>query len=301
MNLVTIHCPHCGRELNVPEDAGNIVCMFCTKPIDVQTVLTRATTENTEELRDLEALLPRELFLAQLNTENFSAAKYPEEYERYLTQFRPALNAFRMNALSSTDAAEQFAELLFQGFQDGLRDSKGKSRDSFPLRMTITMLTVPSILSLEIPEAGHAVDCFLEKWNTAFPKEHLGKATYDEILGGFRHKLCYITTAVCNSLGKGDDCAELNAFRSFRDGWLAHTPDGPEKITEYYLFAPMIVRAIDASGHAEAEYRRIWEESLSPLLACIREGRQATCAEGYEKMVRSLECKWLSPHHAIKQ
>ena len=63
----------------------------------------------------------------------------------------------------------------------------------------------------------------------------------------------------------------------------------------------MIVRAIDASGHAEAEYRRIWEESLSPLLACIREGRQATCAEGYEKMVRSLECKWLSPHHAIKQ
>ena len=294
MNLVTIHCPHCGRELNVPEDAGNIVCMFCAKPIDVQAVLTPTAAEDTEEIRDLKALLPKELFSAQLNTENFSAAKYPEEYERYLEQFRPALNAFRMNSLNNTGAAGQFAELLFQGFQDGLRDSRGKRRDSFPLRMTITMLTVPSILSLEIPEAGHAVDCFLEKWNAAFPKEHLGKATYDEILGGFRHKLCYITTAVCHSLGKGDDCAELNAFRAFRDGWLAHAPDGPEKITEYYLFAPMIVRAIDASGHAETEYLRIWKESLSPLLSCIREGRQETCADGYEKMVRSLERKWLS-------
>lgn len=302
MSLVTIHCPHCGRELSIPEDAGNIVCMFCAQPIDAQAILAPpAAPEDAPEFRDLEPLLPDELFSSRLNSDNFIIDKYPEEYERYLAQFRPALDAFRLNARSDPGAAEQFADLLFRRFQNALQNSKRKRMDSFPVRLTITALTIPCILSLENADAGRAVDCFLERWNAAFPKEHLGKATYEQVFGGFRHKFCYITTAVCNSLGKGDDCAELNAFRSFRDGWLAQVPDGPEKITEYYLFAPMIVRAIDASGHADAEYRHIWEECLSPLLACIREGRQEACAEGYEKMVRSLECEWLSPRRARKQ
>lgn len=291
MSLITIRCPYCGRELNVPEDAENIVCMFCAQPIDIREVLTPSS------VTDLEPLLPEELFSARLDAKNFTANHYQEEYERYLAQFRPALDAFHRNAQADSNAAEHFADLLFQKFQNSLQETGGKHPDSFPLRLTITALTVPSILSLDSPESERAADCFLEKWNTVFPKEHLGKATYEQVLAGFKHKFCYITTAVCNSLGKGDGCAELNAFRSFRDGWLASSPDGPEKITEYYLFAPMIVRSIDACGHAEAEYRRIWENCLSPLLTCIQEGRQTDCAEGYEKMVLSLERKWLTPHN----
>ncbi len=296
MSLVTIRCPHCGRELNVPEDAGNIVCMFCAKPIDVRAVLAPPEPEEAApERRDVEPLLDDQLFKVRLNSENFVVAKYPAEYDRYLAQFRPALDAFRLNARSNPKEAEQFADLLLRKFQSTLEQANGKRKDSFPLRLTITALTIPAILSLENADATQAVDCFLEKWNAAYPKEHLGKATYEQVLGGFKHKFCYITTAVCASLGRGDDCAELNAFRAFRNGWLSHAPDGPEKITEYYLFAPMIVRAIDASGSAKAEYRRIWESCLSPLLVCIREGREEDCAAGYEKMVRSLEQKWLSP------
>lgn len=290
MSLITIRCPHCGRELNVPEDAENIVCMFCAQPIDVREVLAPSS------VTDLEPLLLEELFSARLDVKNFTADRYQQEYERYLAQLRPALDAFRRNAQTDFGAAERFADLLFQKFQNSLQATGGKRVDSFPLRLTITALTVPSILSLESPETERVADRFLEKWNASFPKEHLGKATYEQVLAGFKHKFCYITTAVCNSLGKGDDCAELNEFRSYRDGWLASSPDGPEKITEYYLFAPMIVRSIDASGHAEAEYRHIWEDSLSPLLTCIREGRQTDCAAGYEKMVRCLEQKWLTHH-----
>jgi hypothetical protein len=294
MNLVTIHCPHCGRELNIPEDAGNIVCMFCARPIDAQTVrLASMQPETATKIQNLGTLLPDALFTERLNPENFSAAKYPEEYECYLEQFRPALEAFRQNASDDPGAAEEFARLIFRRFQDRIQGPKGKHRDSFAFRLTITALTIPSILSLETAEAGHAVDSFLEQWNRAFPREHLGKATYEQILGGFHHKMCYITTAVCGSLGAGDDCAELNEFRSFRDSWLAHAPDGRAKITEYYLFAPMIVRAIDGSGQARTEYSRIWTDYLSPLLLLLRAGQQEDCASGYEKMVRSLERKWL--------
>ena len=31
---------------------------------------------------------------------------------------------------------------------------------------------------------------------------------------------CFVTTAVCDSFGKSDDCYELTAFRAFRDNWL---------------------------------------------------------------------------------
>lgn len=295
MSSVTIQCPHCGREMSVPDDAGKIVCMFCAGPIDVSALLSAPEKEESlPEPIDLEPLLSPELFEPHLSSGNFTAEKYPGEYERYLEQFSPALKAFRRNALNDSQAAEQFAALLFQKFQAALLKPNGKRMDSLSLRMTITALTVPAILSSGTEESEHAADCLLELWNSTYPKEHLGKATYEQVSGGFRHKLCYITTAVCSSLGRADDCTELNEFRAFRDGWLAGSEDGPEKITEYYLFAPIIVRAIDASGHAPEEYRNIWEKWLSPLLQCLRGGRQEECAVGYEKMVRTLEQEWLS-------
>ena len=293
MSLVTIHCPHCGRELNVPDDTEHIVCMFCAKPIDLRAALLPEQPAETEPA-DWDSLLPDVLFADRLSGGRFRADTYPGEYDRYREQFRPALRAFQENARESSDAAEQFAEQLFLRFQAALQAPGGKRTDSFPVRLTITALTVPCLMSLPGGVGERAADCFLAQWNGTFPKEHLGKATYEQVLGGFRHKFCYITTAVCRSLGKGDDCAELNAFRAFRDGWLSAAPDGRDKITEYYLFAPMIVRAIDASGRADAEYRRIWETGLSPLLRCLKEGRQRDCAAGYEAMVRSLEEKWLS-------
>lgn len=295
MSLVTIHCPHCGRELNIPDDAGNIVCMFCAEPIDVRSILAPPEPAVDDAAPpDWDALLPDGLFSDRLSGGNFNVRDYPAEYERYSEQFQPALRAFLRSVQNDPGAADEFAERLFRRFRDSLQRAGGKRRDSFPVRLTITALMIPSLLSLPGGEGERAADCFLAKWNGAFPKEPLGKATYEQVLGGFRHKLCYITTAVCRSLGKGDDCGELNAFRSFRDGWLSRAPGGREKIAEYYLFAPMVVRAIDASDRAETEYLRIWEDGLSPLLRCLREGRQTDCAAGYEKMVRSLEEKWLS-------
>lgn len=293
-----IHCPHCGRELNVPEDSENIVCMFCAQPIDVQEILNTDQNSDSSEydLQEIESLLSRELFTTRLDAGNFNASNYSEQFQKYLELFRPALECFQRGAKNHTDAAaEQFAGLLFQKFMDELPGKKGKKpTDVFDCRFTITSLTIPSILSMDSEPTEKAADCFLKKWNGKFPKETLGKATYEQIQSGFKRKLCYITTAVCGSLGAGDDCTELNEFRMFRDSWLAKAPGGREKIAEYYLFAPLIVQAIDQSGQATGEYRRIWKEYLTPCLSEIRSGQQDECARDYEKMVRSLEQKWLA-------
>ena len=70
---------------------------------------------------------------------------------------------------------------------------------------------------------------------------------------------CYITTAVCKSLNKPDDCYELNLLREYRDQYLMGTKDG-EICKEYYNIAPTIVKRIDRSPDASEIYADIWEK-----------------------------------------
>ena len=101
--------------------------------------------------------------------------------------------------------------------------------------------------------------------------------------------VCFITTAVCRSFGKPDDCEELTAFRSFRDNWLALQPDGQRLINEYYVMAPEIVRKIDECADSAEIYRGIWYEYLEPCYELIQRGEYLACKRKYVEMVRQLQ------------
>ena len=116
----------------------------------------------------------------------------------------------------------------------------------------------------------------------------------DAVAGGrscdyWPNATCFLTTAVCEYLGKADDCEELTTLRAYRDNWLAKQPGGRELIEEYYAIAPGIVRAMKES----ADYGIICEELLaryiSPCLALIAEGKNEECKELYMEMVRYAE------------
>ena len=100
---------------------------------------------------------------------------------------------------------------------------------------------------------------------------------------------CFLTTAVCEYLGKADDCEELTTLRAYRDNWLAKQPGGRELIEEYYAIAPGIVHAMKES----ARYGEICEELLAryirPCLALIAKGKNEECKQLYMEMVRYAE------------
>lgn len=100
---------------------------------------------------------------------------------------------------------------------------------------------------------------------------------------------CFITTAVCDSFGKPDDCFELTTFRNFRDGWLTSQPDGKSLIAEYYAIAPQIVDKINRLGDAAQIYRTIWQKYLEPCLNFIRSGDNLACKNKYIEMVHALK------------
>lgn len=104
---------------------------------------------------------------------------------------------------------------------------------------------------------------------------------------------CYITTAVCHSLGRGDDCSELRTLRRFRDEILAPTPVGRAEIAEYYATAPRIVAAIDAGVAAGAVYRCLYERDLRPALAAIGRGEFTLAHSLYRDMCRRLQAQYL--------
>ncbi len=245
----------------------------------------------------MEQAMDRELFTRRIAMARFNLQTYAAAFESYAGLFRPALAAFREAAAADPSAAAQrLADLLYDGFLAQLQRERSEGyRELFDCRFTITSLTIPALLEQKLPAAEQAADLFLARWNRAYPKRPLGKATYKQICDGFHKKFCYITTAACVSLGRGEDCPELGEFRAFRDRWLARTPSGRAKIAEYYLFAPLVVEKIGRSGRARDEYRRVWDRYLAPCLADLRAGDRERCAARYEEMVCRLERKWLSP------
>lgn len=100
---------------------------------------------------------------------------------------------------------------------------------------------------------------------------------------------CFITTAVCDSFGKPDDCFELTTFRNFRDTWLVNQPDGKSLIDEYYAIAPRIVDRINRLADAAQIYKNIWQKYLEPCLNFIRRGDNLSCKNKYVVMVRELK------------
>jgi hypothetical protein len=96
---------------------------------------------------------------------------------------------------------------------------------------------------------------------------------------------CFITTAVCEYLGKPDDCFELTTFRNFRDMWMRLRPGGNEMVRMYYKAAPRLVKEINASPDKDEIYKIIREEYLNPCLGFIRDREYERCRDRYMEMV----------------
>ena len=153
---------------------------------------------------------------------------------------------------------------------------------------------IPLILYSRDKEMEELADYTVESWNRLIAVTmKVGKATFEEINGGFRRRLCYVTTAVCRSLEKPDECYELRTLREYRDNYLSMSPGGRDTIREYYNIAPTIVKRIDKLRDSDRVYREIWENYLSPCISLIEEGKMEACRKVYTKMVRDLEEEYL--------
>ena len=103
---------------------------------------------------------------------------------------------------------------------------------------------------------------------------------------------CFITTAVCEYLGKTDDCYELTSLRNYRDTWLINQPDGEMLIKEYYAKAPLLVSMLKTSERYEEYCEILLLEYIRPCLAMIEKGLFDECKKKYISMEKYLESEF---------
>ena len=99
---------------------------------------------------------------------------------------------------------------------------------------------------------------------------------------------CFITTTVCEYLGKPDDCDELTILRHYRDSWLRIQPDGPALIAEYYEKGPMIVKSLKESEMYSEYCQILYDKYLIPCIKLIKKEKNIECLNLYKKMIADI-------------
>ncbi|MBE5847593.1 MAG: hypothetical protein E7300_07915 [Lachnospiraceae bacterium] len=233
--------------------------------------------------------------------QGFKRRDYEKSFQEYLDTYQTDLADIRARALSENSSEEipRIADEIVAEAKSIL-DAETSKLAKETVRINLNMYTVtfllPALVSFGEQEMKPLTDAICAKWAEVFKNSNIRATTRDHIQSGFKTKLCYITTAVCENLHKGSDCRELHLLKEYRDGFLMHEEGGKELIDTYYDIAPTIVKRIEKSGDRDAVYHMLWEQYISPCVSMIEEDRNEECRVTYETMVNALRKKYMEDY-----
>ncbi len=270
-----------------------------TKP----TAASRSYMES-KEYKEVLSLFPQLVLGLGDPLKSFKRNMYSDAFEEYTEQFRGMFSNLQLlyyvaEAEGGKEEKDRFLDALAEKLvssvteqADQIPQKSVQKKEVYNYNMILVTYSIPLIMNNKTDYCRPLAEKISKKWTEHYPTLQAGVSTYEEINGGFGHKWCYITTAVCQSLGKEDDCMELRILRSYRDGYLAKQEDGMEIIREYYDVAPSIVKHIDRQEDAKNIYQMIFTEYLTPCLEDIHRHEMEQCKIHYMKMVNELRKKY---------
>ncbi|MEI3130320.1 MAG: hypothetical protein V8S89_05780 [Oscillospiraceae bacterium] len=233
------YCPKCGKELQIPGELPRFACMYCATKLTQAQLLADAPApmpavegDAAEEFAAFSALVLACVTNFPDSYKKVTRSEFSKYSDTYLDACRPAFDHLDQCARIEPDRRTKWAELgaedLMHQLNDWFAAQKGwnsrarQARIVDNAKFTIALFLVPMLsrgnwtISRPFAKRLHTL------WMARYPKSPFTLASYDDLVSGFRKRwLCFITTAVCEAEGKPDDCAELTAFRRFRDGWLS--------------------------------------------------------------------------------
>lgn len=318
METILIKCPHCNEEMQAPADRESILCMFCGEKIDLTetkcpakeaesadavekaaSAMALKRQENLRFVREHAGAVCREY---KEKVKNFKKDSYSGLFENHKRENYAFYTSIKQ-ILDSTDKPEELDSIYRQIAGAFVEDQKRaieqlrKKNDKFSMQMDKNMFMViyvlPSIKEIRDSKADELAEVICGEWRKAFKDSNISAADYDSIAQGFKRKLCYVTTAVCRNLNKGEDCEELRIIKAFRDGYLSSTKEGLALIDEYYDIAPTLVKRIAKDSDAREKYIWLWNTYLAPCVEYIRNGQPENCKETYCSMMEVLRKEYM--------
>lgn len=302
-DTVLLTCPACGKEITVPSELEQFSCLYCGAKLSMAELLPATLPADEADRAYVEAHLLDCIRDFPNAFKQFNRKKYEESFRTHREAIRPTYEAMdrwvcaqptRREALLTGFAGSFLTQ--WEAFHRNHPRGKTKAareRLAFSDKLTLAWFTVPAIRDLGLSVSEDFVRILHESFNAQYPDNRFEPGTYAEISGGFRkHGFCFVTTAVCEAEGKPDDCAELQAFRAFRDNWLAQTEQGRALIGEYYELAPAVVAAMRYGDDETARCAQLRRDWLEPCYEALRHGDNETCARLYTDMMQALRARY---------
>jgi len=235
---------------------------------------------------------------ASVSLDSFARKTYKGNFEQVYHGLVPAFDSIEELYKTVGDPQEMLAHMAKTLTDQAVarveecRSKSAKETAKMNLNMQLAVFVYPAILHYHGESSQPLADAVGKAWKEAFPKSNVTAATYETIEKGFHKKFCYITTAVCEQTGRGDDCYELNLLRDYRDHYLGSLENGKEMIAGYYDVAPSIVKHINRRDDSAQIYAGIWQEHIRPCIELIERGENEQCARRYMDMVSELKEKY---------
>lgn len=296
-------CPKCHEKIQVPDNREKIICMFCGEEIRVEIALGEEKeidqTALHEKWNDALAGLRETVRTCRKPMKNFKKDLYEGVFDSFYSEHKQMFDSMEyvyQNGSRPEEWIKKLTECVVEEAKEDLNSYKAKNQKSQRLldhNFLISIYLVPAMLKYPAEISEPFADHLIASWNETF-KTSIGKATYDNINSGFRRKLCYITTAICGSLGKGTDCYELRLLKQYRDQYLDTTPEGHALVEEYYNVAPTIVKRIEKQPDKAQIYQKMYLDYLMPCIRKIEEQDYESCAARYKEMVLTLKDRYMN-------
>lgn len=111
----------------------------------------------------------------------------------------------------------------------------------------------------------------------------------DDIKNPPSSEACYLTTIVCEILGKKDKCRELQILRTFREEYLKSDKQYHDLLCEYDIVGPIIASSIRNSLKPKELADFLYETYIKETVKCIEEHKYLLAIEIYKYMVNELK------------
>lgn len=227
----------------------------------------------------------------------FSRDKYVDAFKSFCEKYADLFSTIS-EEYEDAEFKDQYinglTESLINPVKEEYEEIKKSKRSNYLIdkNLLLVIYVLPAIKDYRGNFTDDLLDSITTNWNNTF-NQKIKAGTYEEIDGGFKRKLCYVTTAVCQSLGKDEACKEIRLLKDYRDTYLIAEPDGPELIDAYYDIAPTIVNRINKCNDSDSIYEDIYTDYISPCVNYIEEDNYSDCKILYVKMMHNLKDKYM--------
>lgn len=230
---------------------------------------------------------------------SFNKDSYADSFHDYSDRYKSLFGSIDEEYNAAGNKEEYISSLAdsFTGYAASKEAELGKrsDREHFIIdhNSVLTVYMLPALEDSGLTSCHELALAIIRRWNETFTRYTISLGTFAEIDGGFKRKLCYITTAVCESLGKTDDCYELKMLREYRDDYLMSSKDGADVVKTYYNIAPTIVNRINKRSDSGEIYGSIFSRYIKPCISLIENDRKEECRQLYSEMVYSLKDEYM--------